>query len=159
MKPDGVPDFRDERFVYFGDQANMPYGRYAAAGKADFLRELAVRDAQFVLGSQGHDPSKAVVIACNTATAYGLERVSAMARPGDAAVTGVVNAGVDGVLDAMRGETRPYAARPFQSRSRHAAESALRRPSRTASREWGNALARTSSRWWKTTAHAEARRP
>ena len=109
MKPDGVPDFRDERFVYFGDQANMPYGRYDAAGKADFLRELAVRDAQFVLGSQGHDPSKAVVIACNTATAYGLERVSAMARPGDAAVTGVVNAGVDGVLDAMRGETRPYA--------------------------------------------------
>ena len=109
MKPDGVPDFRDERFVYFGDQANMPYGRYDAAGKADFLRELAVRDAQFVLGAQGHDPSKAVVIACNTATAYGLERVSAMARPGDAAVVGVVNAGVAGALDAMRGETGPYA--------------------------------------------------
>ncbi len=23
---DGVPDFAGERFVYFGDQANMPYG-------------------------------------------------------------------------------------------------------------------------------------
>ena len=109
MKPDGIPDFRDERFVYFGDQANMPYGRYDAAGKADFLRELVVRDTQFVLGSQGHDPSKAVVIACNTATAYGFGRVSAMARPGDTSVIGVVNAGVEGALDAMRGETRPYA--------------------------------------------------
>jgi GMP synthase (glutamine-hydrolysing) A subunit len=109
MRPDGVPDFLEERFVYFGDQANMPYGRYDAAGKADFLRELVVRDAQFVLGSQGHDPSKAVVVACNTATAYGFGRVSAMVRPGDASVIGVVNAGVEGALDAMRGETRPYA--------------------------------------------------
>ncbi len=33
---DGVPDFQNERFIYLGDQANMPYGNYAAAGKADF---------------------------------------------------------------------------------------------------------------------------
>ena len=26
--PDGHPDFENESFVYFGDQANMPYGNY-----------------------------------------------------------------------------------------------------------------------------------
>ena len=108
-RPDGKADFENERFVYFGDQANMPYGRYDAAGKADFLRELAVRDAQFVLGGEGHDPAKAVVIACNTATAYGLDRIKAMARPGDADVTGVVNAGAAGALDAAKGFAGPYA--------------------------------------------------
>jgi site-specific recombinase XerD len=47
---DGVPDFAGERFVYFGDQANMPYGNYASAGRTDFLRELVLRDALFLLG-------------------------------------------------------------------------------------------------------------
>ena len=108
-RPDGRLDFENEDFVYLGDQANMPYGRYDAAGKADFLRELVVRDAQFVLGSEGHDPAKVVVIACNTATAYGLARVKAMARPHDADVIGVVNAGVEAALDALRDEVAPYA--------------------------------------------------
>jgi hypothetical protein len=47
---DGRLDFEGERFVYFGDQANMPYGNYASAGKQDFLRELILRDAVFLLG-------------------------------------------------------------------------------------------------------------
>ena len=106
---DGVPDLAAEDFVYFGDQANMPYGRYDAAGKAEFLRELVVRDAKFVLGDEGHAPSKIVVIACNTATAYGLERLQAMPRPHDAKVIGVVNAGVAATLDALAGEKSPYA--------------------------------------------------
>ena len=106
---DGIPDLAAEDFVYFGDQANMPYGRYDAAGKAEFLRELVVRDAQFVLGSEGHAPAKIVVIACNTATAYGLDRVKAMPRPHDAKVIGVVNAGVEAALDELIGEENPYA--------------------------------------------------
>ena len=93
--PDGCPDFADEDFVYFADLANGPYERYVAAGKADFLRELVVRDAQFVLGSEGHEPSKVVVIACDTATACGLDRVKAMPRPRDADVIGIVNAGAE----------------------------------------------------------------
>ena len=109
MRPDGKPDFAGESFVYFGDQANMPYGRYDAAGKAEYLRELVVKDAQFVLGPLGHEPSKAVVIACNTATAYGLERVKAMARPGDSPVIGVVNAGVEGAIEAISGVRGPCA--------------------------------------------------
>lgn len=108
-RPDGKPDFENERFVYFGDQANMPYGRYDSACKADFLRELVMRDASFVLGSDGHDPAKVVVIACNTATAYGLDSVLAMDRPHDAKVIGVVNSGVEAAFDAMNGVDSPFA--------------------------------------------------
>jgi len=106
---DGKPDLAGEDFVYLGDQANMPYGRYDAAGKADFLRELVVRDAQFVLGGDRHPPAKIVVIACNTATAYGLDELRRRVRPHDATVIGVVNAGVEAALDAMADEKTPYA--------------------------------------------------
>ena len=109
MRPDGRPDFEDEDFVYFGDQANMPYGRYDAEGKADFLRELVKDDARFVLGTDRHLPSKVVVIACNTATAYGLEAVRAMPQTNDAEVIGVVDAGVEATLDALKGTGTPYA--------------------------------------------------
>jgi glutamate racemase len=84
---DGRPDFVNERFIYFGDQANMPYGNYPSAGKADFLKELILKDATFLLGRrywngpEAHEPSydkppvKAIVIACNTATAWGLQEI------------------------------------------------------------------------------------
>ena len=84
--PDGRRDFENERFVYLGDQANMPYGNYAKAGKTDLLRELILEDAIFLLGNRYHaagtirhdkPPVKAIVIACNTATAYGLEDLRA----------------------------------------------------------------------------------
>jgi len=104
-----MPELANEDFVYFGDQANMPYGRYDAEGKADFLRELVVRDAQFVLGAEGHRPSKIVVIACNTATAYGLAAATEAAKPSGAKVIGVVNAGVEAALDALKDERTPYA--------------------------------------------------
>ena len=35
---DGTPDFAQERFIYFGDQANMPYGNYSAVNRTDYLR-------------------------------------------------------------------------------------------------------------------------
>ncbi|MEZ5385875.1 MAG: aspartate/glutamate racemase family protein [Prosthecobacter sp.] len=114
LKPgaDGKPDFEDERFIYLGDQANMPYGNYSSAGKVDFLRELILKDAVFLLGKRywsavdavppRHDkpPVKAIVIACNTATAYGLadirEAVKAWGIP--VIVVGVVEAGARGLL-------------------------------------------------------------
>jgi glutamate racemase len=105
QSPDGKPDFSSERFVYFGDQANMPYGVYDAEGKADFLRELVVRDARFVLGGDRHAPAKIVVIACNTATAYGLDAATEVARPGGVKVIGVVNAGVAATLDALKAKS------------------------------------------------------
>lgn len=100
--PDGKADLENEKFVYFGDQANMPYGLYGAKGKSDFLRELIVRDTKFVLSSEMHKPAKIVVIACNTATAYGLEDSRKTAQPKGVKVIGVVNAGVEAAMDALK---------------------------------------------------------
>ncbi len=110
---DGVADFAQERFIYFGDQANMPYGNYSAVQRTDYLRELIVKDAIFLLGRRfwpaaGKDPQfskppvKAIVIACNTATAYGLEdiRKAVAAWKIPVIVVGVVEAGARGVLES-----------------------------------------------------------
>jgi len=110
--PDGVPDFAGERFVYLGDQANMPYGNYSSAGRVDFLRELIVRDLLFLLGDRYDEgqkpPVKAVVIACNTATAYGLTDLRAALQQWEVPipVVGVVEAGCRGALDALRNDTQ-----------------------------------------------------
>jgi len=113
--PDGVPDFAAERFIYLGDQANMPYGNYPAEGKTEFLRELALKDAIFLFGRRywPHEgaarprfdkpPVKAVVIACNTATAYGLEDLLEAVAEWDLPVyvVGVVDAGAVGALETI----------------------------------------------------------
>ncbi len=118
--PDRRPDFEAERFVYLGDQANMPYGDYPAAGKTDFLRELVLKDAVFLLGSRywpspdapgprnDKPPVKAVVIACNTATAYGLVDVRAALEKWKIPLylVGVVDAGADGATKERKGTDR-----------------------------------------------------
>ncbi len=117
---DGVPDFAGERFIYLGDQANMPYGNYAAKGRLDFLKELIVRDAVFLLGqryrasqtatpSYDKPPVKAIVIACNTATAYGIEDIRAALKSWqlDVPVIGVVEAGARAVNDITPSEGKP----------------------------------------------------
>ena len=99
--PDGVPDFAGENFIYLADQANMPYGVYSSKNKTDFLKELIIKDAKFL--TTGKNNSKIVVIACNTATAYGLQDVEAMLNkdnPG-VKVVGVIDAGVDGALSTI----------------------------------------------------------
>jgi len=110
---DGRPDFVNERFQYFGDQANMPYGNYSSAGRTDYLRELIVKDAIFLLGKRWFDPQtktfrhdkppvKALVIACNTATAYGIDDIRAALKSWGLPVfvVGVVEAGARGVQAA-----------------------------------------------------------
>ena len=110
---DGRKDFENERFIYFGDQANMPYGNYPSAEKQNFLKELILKDAAFLLGRRywrdaaaaapqfDKPPVKAIVIACNTATAWGMEEI----RQATAAwkvpvfVIGVVEAGARGVME------------------------------------------------------------
>lgn len=123
--PDGVPDLARERFVYLGDQANMPYGDYAAEGKSDYLRELILKDAKFLLFTNyyrtaeervpsGCKPrAKIIVIACNTATAWGLDDVRKyLASIGDnTKVVGVIEAGVRAALDQIgaRPDSPPFA--------------------------------------------------
>ena len=112
---DGIPDFEKEYFIYLADEANMPYGKYNDERKADFLRELVLKDVLFLLGRRfyntpdEHHPHedkeavKSIVIACNTATAYGLETVdNAMDYWGlGVEITGIIEAGAKSALSHL----------------------------------------------------------
>jgi glutamate racemase len=109
---DGILDFNSEKFIYLADESNMPYGRYDSEGKADFLRELIIKDVRFLLGDSYYNSPddakpltdkqavKAIVIACNTATAYGLEIVEQAVKDWglDIRIMGIVDAGSKAVL-------------------------------------------------------------
>ena len=76
-----------ESYIYMGDLANMPYGSYSLENNTDLLIEHVMKDVQFLLGNKYYrsgdasspeddkKPVKAIVIACNTATAYELDTV------------------------------------------------------------------------------------
>lgn len=115
---DGVPDFAGEKFIYLGDQANMPYGNYPSQGREDYLRELIVKDMVFLLGKRYHGSEgprfdkpavKAIVIACNTATAYGIDDMRAALKAWnlDVPVIGVVEAGARAVVEQLPSEGPP----------------------------------------------------
>ncbi|MGK6352700.1 glutamate racemase [Parapedobacter sp. DT-150] len=109
---DQVPDFSGEGFIYLADQANMPYGNYHSEQKSDLLVEHTLKDVHFLLSDRYYPhakspqptgrkrPVKAIVIACNTATAYGKEAVDRfMERSGmTIPVIGVIDAGARGAL-------------------------------------------------------------
>ncbi|MDR1985097.1 MAG: aspartate/glutamate racemase family protein [Prevotellaceae bacterium] len=97
IQPDGIPDFENEDFNYLGDIANMPYGNYSQENKTEYLRELIIKDALFLLKEKS---SKIIVVACNTATAYGLEDISVLLKKSgtNIHVIGVINAGVNATL-------------------------------------------------------------
>ena len=109
---DNTRDFLTEKFIYFGDQANMPYGNYSEANKTGFLKELILKDALFLLGNKyfrtaddktcqtNKQTVKLIVIACNTATAYGKKDIEEMLsnRWSKMKVIGVIDAGVSGAL-------------------------------------------------------------
>lgn len=112
---DSLPDFEAERFIYLADEANMPYGKYNAEGKADFLRELIIKDVRFLLDNDyflspdtvfesDKAPVKVIVIACNTATAYGLETVrDAVDSWGlNIPILGIIDAGARSVLSNLK---------------------------------------------------------
>lgn len=117
--PDGRKDFEGESFVYLGDQANMPYGNYPAAGREEYLRELILKDAIFLLGERywpdalsnqpvfTKPPVKAIAIGCNTATAYGLSDINAALKTWNLPVfaIGVVQAGARGVVQLPSSDT------------------------------------------------------
>ena len=79
------------RLVYFGDTARLPYGSKSQETVIHFSRQIL----RF-LESRG---VKAIVIACNTASAYALETVE---KEVDIPVIGVVNAGARTAVNATR---------------------------------------------------------
>jgi glutamate racemase len=113
---DGLPDFEKESFIYFGDQANMPYGNYSEVNKVDLLKEHIIKDAQFLLSNKYYatpndliaktdkKPVKVIVIACNTATAYGKEYIEEFLKKAklNIKVIGVIDAGARGVLETLQ---------------------------------------------------------
>ncbi len=114
-QPDGMADFIGEEFQYLADNANMPYGNYAAENKDMFFRELVTKDALFLLGNKyatnfmdksmigRKSQCKILVIACNTATAYGLGDVQTLLEQSGTGVKviGVINAGADAMLSSL----------------------------------------------------------
>lgn len=116
---DGKPDFDKEYFQYLADQANMPYGNYAAAQKTALLKEHVVKNMDFLLNSkfttenaglfspQQKQAVKMLVLACNTATAFALDEVKQfVAQQGNTVpVVGVINAGVKAALSYQSAHT------------------------------------------------------
>ena len=106
---DGKPDFEREYFQYLADQANMPYGNYAAENKTKLLQEHVIKNMDFLMkqqydhqvnGQQQKQGVKMLVLACNTATAFALPEVKAFVQSSgaDVPVVGVINAGVKAAL-------------------------------------------------------------
>ena len=92
---DGKLDFSKEYFQYLADQANMPYGNYAAANKTDLLKEHIQKNIQFFLQEASTKPPvKMIVLACNTATAYALADIKNQFEHQS------INVPVIGVIDA-----------------------------------------------------------
>lgn len=105
-------DFKNEKFIYLADQANMPYGNYYSTGKSPLLIEHILKDAQFMLSNKYYADAnaahfntdkqlvKTIVIACNTATAYGKKYLEEfMAKTGiNIKIIGVIDAGAKGAL-------------------------------------------------------------
>ena len=113
---DNKRDFDQEYFIYLGDKANMPYGEYSGNNKTDLLKEHVIKDMQFLLGNKYYlsnndlhfqedkKPVKAIVIACNTATAYGKGDIENFCKRAglDIPIIGVIGAGVRGALSIFK---------------------------------------------------------
>lgn len=109
---DGKKDFERESFQYLADQANMPYGNYAAEKKTDLLKENILHCMDFLRGQvfvtrregswnpQRKGAVKLLVLACNTATAYALSDIRTHIKQQGAKtpVIGVIDAGSKAAL-------------------------------------------------------------
>lgn len=76
-----------ENIVYLGDTARLPYG----SKSPETIRQFAIQDVQFLM-SHG---VKAIVVACNTATAHALP---ALRETFDIPIIGVIESGVEATL-------------------------------------------------------------
>lgn len=112
---DGLNDFVGEQFIYLGDRANMPYGNYNNENKADLLQEHIIKDVQFLLSEKYYSsaqavnfetdklPVKSIIIACNTASAYGVNDIELLMDLSGLSikVIGVIDAGARGAINAL----------------------------------------------------------
>lgn len=113
---DGILDFNKESFIYLADDANMPYGNYSKENKVELLKEHIIKDTQFLLSNKYYSdvtktfantdkkPVKVIVVACNTATAYGKEDIEKFIQKTNSniKIIGVIDAGARGVLETIK---------------------------------------------------------
>lgn len=81
----------EERIVYFGDTARVPYGNKS--------KDTILRYSRQIIRFLRTREVKAIVIACNTASAYALDTVAAEL---DIPIIGVINAGARTAVQATR---------------------------------------------------------
>lgn len=81
----------EERIVYFGDTARLPYGNKSKATVIRFSEQI-----MRFLRTKG---VKAIVIACNTASSHALE---ALRKSEDIPIIGVINAGARAAVSATK---------------------------------------------------------
>ncbi len=81
----------DERIIYFGDTARLPYGTKS--------KDTVIRYSEQIIRFLRTQEVKAIVIACNTASAYALEEVQ---KHLDIPIIGVINAGARTAVKATR---------------------------------------------------------
>lgn len=82
-----------ERIVYFGDTARVPYGSKSKETVTKYSRQIV----RFLKTQQ----VKAIVIACNTASAYALETIE---KELDIPIIGVVKPGAKTAVEATRNQ-------------------------------------------------------
>ena len=80
-----------ERIVYFGDTARVPYGTKS--------RDTVIRYSRQIVRFLRTRRVKVIVIACNTASAYALEELE---KEVDIPIIGVVKPGARTALDATQ---------------------------------------------------------
>lgn len=81
----------NERIVYFGDTARVPYGSKSKETVTRFSRQIM----RFLKTQQ----VKAIVVACNTASAYALEDLE---QESDVPLIGVIGPGAQAAIQATR---------------------------------------------------------
>ena len=80
-----------ERMIYFGDTARVPYGSKS--------RDTIIRFSRQIIRFLKTKQVKAIVIACNTASAYALETVK---KDLDIPIIGVIHAGAQSAVKATK---------------------------------------------------------
>lgn len=83
----------NEKLIYFGDTARVPYGNKSA--------ETIIRYSKQIAGFLISQNVKAIVIACNTASAMALDAVQSAV---DVPVIGVVRPGTDAAIRATKNQ-------------------------------------------------------
>ncbi|MBO5472498.1 MAG: glutamate racemase [Lachnospiraceae bacterium] len=81
----------NERIVYFGDTARVPYGNKSKATVTKFSRQIV----RFLQTQQ----VKAIVVACNTASAYALDELE---KEVDIPIIGVMKPGAKAAIEATK---------------------------------------------------------